>query len=49
MLLVRLATLWFAVAVGFAALFALRAKYPRLGAGGAGAESDATNNANAAG
>jgi glycosyltransferase 2 family protein len=30
MLLVRFATLWFAVAVGFAALGLLRARYPRL-------------------
>jgi hypothetical protein len=31
MILVRFATLWWAVAVGFAALGILRARYPRLG------------------
>jgi uncharacterized protein (TIRG00374 family) len=54
-LLVRIATLWFAVGVGFVALAVLRAKYPGLGsranASDAGPleESDARNNAKSVG
>jgi hypothetical protein len=38
MLLVRFATLWFAVAVGFIALALLRARNPSLAANGDGSE-----------
>jgi uncharacterized protein (TIRG00374 family) len=49
MLLARLATLWFAVVVGFIALAALRMKYPSLSASAPREESPATNKASEAG